>query len=90
MTKAQIQVTATPTIEGWACQAEIEDPAGTSRHLVEVTHAELRRFGAGRSPQELVQASLRFLLQREPARAILASFSLSDIEQYFPDFPELV
>lgn len=62
----------------------------TSRHLVEVTHAELRRFGAGRTPQELVQASLRFLLQREPASAILASFSLSEIEQYFPDFPELV
>lgn len=86
----QIQVTATPTIKGWTCQVEIEEPGATSRHLVEVTHAELRRFGAGRTPQELVQASLRFLLQREPASAILASFSLSEIEQYFPDFPELV
>jgi len=90
MPSPRIRVTVAARDDGWACRAEIEDPRGASSHLVQVTAADLRRYGRGRAPEELVQASLKFLLQREPPGAILAAFSLSDIEHYFPDFPEVV
>lgn len=40
-----------------------------------------------RCPGELVRASFEFLLEREPAAAILRMFGLDVISQYFPGYP---
>jgi hypothetical protein len=38
------------------------------------------------SEEDLVRASFRFLLDREPATSILAKFSLDLISRYFPEY----
>lgn len=45
---------------------------------------------AGVDPAELVEASFRFLLDREPKESILARFDLSLIARYFPEYPDRI
>ena len=42
--------------------------------------------GTGASPERLVSASFRFLLEREPKESILRSFDLMVISHYFPEY----
>ncbi|HEV2953293.1 MAG TPA: hypothetical protein VG015_04325 [Candidatus Dormibacteraeota bacterium] len=51
-----------------------------------MTEADLVRWGKGGSIDEMVRRSFEFLRDREPAGSILASFQISDIKRYFPDF----
>jgi hypothetical protein len=37
-------------------------------------------------PELVVRESIGFLLDREPATAIMSEFSLSDIPRFFPDY----
>jgi hypothetical protein len=37
-------------------------------------------------PEELIQKSFQFLLEREPKESILSRFDLSVISRYFPEF----
>ena len=39
---------------------------------------------------DLVRSSFSFLLAREPPSSILRSFSLEQIADYFPDFPDII
>jgi hypothetical protein len=39
-------------------------------------------------PEVLVREAMAFLLDREPASAILSEFSLADIPKYFADFAD--
>ena len=60
-----------------------------SEHEVVVSDADWQRFGGGYgTPEELVEASFRFLLEREPKDSILRSFALGVIQRYFPDYGE--
>lgn len=63
---------------------------GTSatHHTVEVSKAELDRWGKGRSAEDLVRDSFRFLLDREPKKSILRDFKLSVISRYFRDYEQ--
>lgn len=64
-----------------------DDDGSTSEHVVTVSRAEWERFGTGyRTPEELVEASFRFLLDRETKDQILGSFGLGQIKLYFPSF----
>lgn len=63
----------------------VTEPGSSTTH--EVTVPDAARFAAGTSPERLVEASLRFLLDREPKESILSSFDLSEIERYFPEYP---
>lgn len=59
----------------------------TTQHRVTVTRSDLHRFGADKATAEqLLKASFRFLLEREPNTSILSSFELSVITHYFPGF----
>lgn len=44
--------------------------------------------GGSVSPETLVEDSFAFLLEREPKESILASFSLPQIQGYFPEYEE--
>jgi hypothetical protein len=70
-------------------QVRVSDADGSSSlYDVDVSRAEWERFGAGyRTPEALVEASFRFLLDREPKERILGSFHLSEIVRYFPSYP---
>ena len=82
---AQVHVEATG---GDDYRVEIEEAGGSSRHTVTVTAEERERYAPGADPGELIRASIRFLLEREPREAILSSFSLSTIEGYFPEYAD--
>lgn len=42
------------------------------------------------SPEELIEKSFEFLLDREPNTSILRSFELSIIGSYFPEYEETI
>ena len=86
-----IRITATPNAGGWTCQVRIEeDGRKVSDHTVEVSTADLKRLAPDGSVEELVLRSFEFLLEREPPSSILRRFALTDIERYFPDYPNVM
>ncbi len=44
----------------------------------------------GTSPEVLIRASFEFLLEREPASSILSNFELSIIQNYFPEYEDMM
>jgi hypothetical protein len=76
-------------LEGsYQAQVTIQDGRSTTQHQVSLSEADYQRLagGKGASPQELVTASFRFLLEREPKESILRSFDLTVISRYFPEY----
>jgi hypothetical protein len=65
----------------------VEDGRGASHHEVTVWPSDVERYAPGASPEELLEASFRFLLEREPKESILRTFELPVIERYFPEYP---
>jgi hypothetical protein len=55
---------------------------------VHVQPADLQRWGAGQTPEELLRRSFEFLLQRESKESILREFDLSVIQRYFPEYDQ--
>jgi len=65
----------------------VEDERGSTRHEVTVWPSDVQRYAPGAIPEELIEASFVFLLEREPKEAIMGRFELPVIERYFPDYP---
>ena len=89
MAEPDIRVACRLVNGGWDCHVNLRDeagPAGASDYNVTVSVAELARFGGETTPEKLITASFRFLLEREPSQAILRRFALSEIEGYFPEY----
>ena len=59
-----------------------------THHRVRLTKEDLTRFAEGRSAQDLLQKSFRFLLEREGNTSILSSFDLPLINSYFPEYEQ--
>jgi hypothetical protein len=58
-----------------------------TKHRVRATSDDLHRFGGeGVSAERLLEASFRFLLDRESNTSILTSFDLPEIGRYFPEY----
>ena len=57
-----------------------------THHRVRLSKSDLARFAEGRSPEDLLQESFKFLLEREANTSILSSFDLPVIGSYFPEF----
>ena len=73
----------------WLCHVSVEHAGQRTRHTVTVSRADLERWADGTESnhvESLVVRSFDFLLEREPPSAILASFDLSLIERYFPEY----
>lgn len=82
-----VDVTCVERGAGWECSVA----TGTTQHAVTVSRAELAGFAPGhREPALLVEESFRFLLEREPASSILRRFAISEIERYFPGYPDWI
>jgi len=58
------------------------------QHRVRVTKPDLDRFSEGRSAEELLEESFRFLLEHESNSSILSSFDLPLIGRYFPEYEQ--
>jgi hypothetical protein len=68
--------------------AGLGSAASASEHEVLVDRATLDDLAPGATPELLVEASFRFLLEREPPESILRSFELPIIARYFADYPD--
>jgi hypothetical protein len=84
MARARIEV---DRVDDDTFRVTVSEGGGRTVHTVAVDPAYQRQL-AGRvvPPEELVRRSFEFLLEREPKESILASFSLSVIRRYFPDY----
>ena len=61
---------------------------GTTSHLVSLNQNDYEKYSHRQcAPEELINASFKFLLDRESNQYILKKFSLSIIENYFPEYP---
>ena len=74
--------------EGWTCDVTLRERGiDISTHRVRVRAPDLARSTPGSTePDELVNASFAFLLERETPEMILRSFDLTDIARYFPEY----
>jgi len=86
----ELDVVCYGAFDGWNCRVTVADHDGSStKHDVSVRRDEFQRYASnGDDVKMLLEASFRFLLAREPKESILRRFSLSDIERYFPEFPQ--
>lgn len=66
----------------------ISDGRSTSEH--EVSLGDRDRVPDGSTPAEFVEASFRFLLDREPKESILSRFELGVISRYFPEYEDQI
>jgi hypothetical protein len=73
--------------EGDTFRVEIREGASSTSHDVVCTEEQRRRFGGDATAERLVEASFRFLLEREPKESILRRFELPVIARYFPEYP---
>lgn len=64
----------------------IEGHGTETRHLVTVPQALVDQVAPGSTPAAVVEASFRFLLDREPKESILGEFELGVIGRYFPEY----
>jgi hypothetical protein len=64
----------------------VTEPGSSTTHEVTASAADIARLGAGTGPANLIAASFRFLLEREPKESILRNFDLTVIGRYFPEY----
>ena len=68
----------------------VEEGDDSSVYEVTATADDLARYAPDARIESLVEASFRFLLDREPRQAILAVFALPVIARYFPAYPDRI
>lgn len=82
---AEITVTE---IDASTYRVTIDEGNSSSQHMVTV---DLEGgVPDASSPSELVEASFRFLLDREPKESILSRFELGAISRYFPEYEDRI
>ena len=82
-----IEVDCRSSGDGWTCDVGVVDDDSRSSHTVRVRREDLARLDpTAVDPSDLVRRSFVFLLRHEPKESILASFDLSLIGRYFPDY----
>jgi hypothetical protein len=65
----------------------VRQSKGTTLHHVTLSRELYERLIAGmHTPERLIEAAFRFLLDREPKESILRRFDVSVIARYFPEF----
>ena len=84
---SDVAVSCQPGGDGWTCHVTVSEGGSRSEHEVRVGRDELMRLAPGSTePKALVEASFAYLLEREPKEAVLRSFSIGEIERYFPGY----
>ena len=68
----------------------VTEGSGSTSHVVTATPEQVAEYGGGASAESLLEASFRFLLDREPKESILGRFEISVIARYFPEYPDRI
>ena len=78
-----------PETEGkhnWAYQVTVFDAGRRHRYDVTLSFQDYDHWSHGSiPPSKVVEKAFKFLLQREPADAIMSKFDCSVIRRYFPE-----
>lgn len=77
---------------GWRCEVSVDQAGERTQHVVTVRPADLERWAGGtqvNDVEDLVARSFDFLLEREQPKSILATFDLSVIRRYFPEYDRI-
>ena len=70
-----------------AFDVTVSEGGGETRHHVTMTQETFERLAAGTAtPEAIVEAAFRFLLDREPKESILGRFDMTVVAHYFPEF----
>jgi hypothetical protein len=78
--------------DSWRCEVSVDRAGERTQHVVMVRPADLERWASGTEAndvQDLVARSFDFLLEREQPNSILATFELSVIQRYFPEYDRI-
>ena len=81
-----ITVTPLPGADPLVFDVAVAEGRGATRHRVTMSAADFARLAGGATPERVVEAAFRFLLDREPKESILSRFEFSVIARYFPEF----
>ncbi|MEM7009258.1 MAG: hypothetical protein AAF462_09020 [Thermodesulfobacteriota bacterium] len=68
-------------------RVDVSEGDSKTSHRVELVKEHYLNLTDGKvAPEELIQCSFEFLLEREPKESILSSFNVSVISRYFPEY----
>lgn len=81
---------AVTRLETGRFEVTVTEGRSSTTHEVTVAQADAGRLAPGEPPERLVEASFRFLLDREPKESILGRFELTVIARYFPEYPDRI
>lgn len=81
-----IDVTRTSDADPIQFRVVIRDDEGTTRHEVTMGRDVHGNLSPGHTPEAVIEAAFRFLLDREGKEAILGRFDVTVIPRYFPEF----
>ena len=87
----EISISRADAPDGW--MMTVRDAEGSSAperrdELSRDYHVKLTQGCA--TPEQLAEASFRFLLEREPKESILRSFEMPVIARYFPEYEQRI
>jgi len=86
---SEVEARCQPAPDGWRCTVTVRDDRGSSSHDVTVSTDDATTLAAATTVEDaerLVYETFDFLLEREPRESILASFDLSVVSRYFPEY----
>ena len=91
MTETSIHVEPISQSSPLEFEVTVTSVGSTTKHMVSVAKAYCDQLGTPASaPSIVVEATFRFLLDREPKESILRRFDLSVVGQYFPEFDQVL
>ena len=88
---AKITVSRTDAPDGWVLTVRVAEGSSSTEHRIELLrdyHVKLTQGCA--TPEQLAEASFRFLLERESKESILRSFEMPVIAHYFPEYEQRI
>ncbi len=81
-----ITIARIPGADPFVFEVEVAEGRDATRHRVTLRAADFDRLADGATPERMIEAAFRFLLDHEPKESILASFDVRVIARYFPEF----
>ena len=86
----KITISKAKTDRGWKFEVEVADKESTTNHSVTMTEKFYEGLNIQEDPEEIVQKSFQFLLERESKEMILSEFDISVISDYFPEYKRIL
>lgn len=66
----------------------LEDDTNLGEFVVTMSGDEYRKYSGTEEPDDVIRATFKFLLAHEDPEMILERFSITTIEQHFPEYPK--